>query len=293
MKYSLFTVSAPEMMPEQALAKMKEYGYDGVDWRVARLPEDPQILNEAPSYWRNNLCTIDIDTIEERAEELATLTGKYGLETNCLATYLNCAENPAQVESCMRAAQIMGCKKVRVNAPGYDKAKGYQRLFAESLQGLAQIERLAKKYQVKAVLEMHMGNIIPTASAAKALVSWFDPSAIGVIYDTGNVIYEGFEEYQMAFEILGPYLDLVHIKNAKWTKQTAEGKEKYLPGWAPMRDGFADFERCFRALKACGYNGYVTFEDFSEGSSEEKMQDDIRYIRQIEASVYGEEAEHE
>ena len=38
MKYSLFTVSVPEMTPEQALKKMKEYGYDGVDWRVTDLP---------------------------------------------------------------------------------------------------------------------------------------------------------------------------------------------------------------------------------------------------------------
>jgi len=41
MKYSLFTVSVPEMTPEQALKKMKEYGYDGVDWRVTDIPTDP------------------------------------------------------------------------------------------------------------------------------------------------------------------------------------------------------------------------------------------------------------
>ena len=30
MKYSLFTVSVPELTPEQALIKLKECGYDGV-----------------------------------------------------------------------------------------------------------------------------------------------------------------------------------------------------------------------------------------------------------------------
>ena len=34
MKYSLFTVSVPEMTLEEAAKKMREYGYDGVDWRV-------------------------------------------------------------------------------------------------------------------------------------------------------------------------------------------------------------------------------------------------------------------
>ena len=31
------------MTPEQALSKMKELGYDGVDWRVTDIPDDPEI----------------------------------------------------------------------------------------------------------------------------------------------------------------------------------------------------------------------------------------------------------
>ena len=49
MKYSLFTVSVPEMTLEEAAKKMQEYGYDGVDWRVTDIPTDPEILKEAPS----------------------------------------------------------------------------------------------------------------------------------------------------------------------------------------------------------------------------------------------------
>ena len=71
MKYSLFTVSVPEMTPEEALKKMKEFGYDGVDWRVTDIPTDPEILKEAPSYWRNNYCTIDIATIDEKRKRSA------------------------------------------------------------------------------------------------------------------------------------------------------------------------------------------------------------------------------
>ena len=39
MKYSLFTVSVPEMTLEEAAKKMQEYGYDGVDWRVTDIPD--------------------------------------------------------------------------------------------------------------------------------------------------------------------------------------------------------------------------------------------------------------
>ncbi len=286
MKYSLFTVSVPDMTPEQALEKMREYGYHGVDWRVTALPADPEILKEEPSYWRNNYCTIDIETVEEKAEEIKALTLKYGLEVNALATYLNCSDSPQLIERCMRAAKIMGCSRIRVNTLKYDQNRKYQDLLAEAIKGFTIVEDLAKKHGVKADLEIHMGNITPTASAARHLVSHFDPEFIGVIYDTGNVIYEGYEEYKMAFEILGPYLDLVHVKNARWSKREVDGKLKYAPEWAPFTDGYADFERCFQALKAVGYDGYITFEDFSSAeSSAEKMKHDISYIRGIVESL--------
>lgn len=286
MKYSLFTVSAPEMSPEQVLEKLKENGYDGVDWRVTDIPADPEILAEKPSYWRNNLCTIDISKVEEQAEEIRALTEKYGLEINALATYLDCSMDPAKIESCMIAAKKMGCGRIRVNALKYDKEKGYTQLFAEAVAGFKKVEELAKKHGVKADFEMHHGTITAAASSARRLASYFDPKYIGVIYDTGNIIYEGFEEYQMALEVLGPYLDLVHVKNAMWVKKEVDGKEKYAADWAPFTDGHADFERCFKALKAVGYDGYVTFEDFSSvETSEEKIKNDLSFIKKIVDSI--------
>lgn len=286
MKYSLFTVSVPDLKPEQTLQKMKEYGYDGIDWRVTTLPTDPEVLGEKPSYWRNNLCTIDINTLEDSAEEIKGLADKYGICINSLATYLSCNDSEECIASCMRAAKKMGCKKIRINTPAYDPEKNYQEIFAQALIGFGKVEKLAKQYGVKADFEMHMGNITPSASAAKHLASYFDPEYIGVIYDTGNVIYEGYEEYKMAFEILGSYLDLVHVKNAKWERTSGEENGKYAPCWAPITDGYADFEKCFKALKQCGYDGYVVFEDFSgEDSSDKKMKENIQYIRNIVKAI--------
>jgi len=286
MKYSLFTVSVPEMTPEEALKKMQEYGYDGVDWRVTDLPVDKEILAEAPSYWRNNYCTIDVATVAERAEEIRSLANAYGLTVNALATYVNCLDEEAKIRACMSAAKQMGCQRIRVNSLKYTGEQSYHALFEQAAAGFKKVEILAREYGVKADMEMHMGTITPTASAAYRLASCFDPQYIGVIYDTGNVIYEGYEEYKMAFEILGPYLDLIHVKNAKWVRKEVDGIEKYVPDWAPFSDGYADFKKCFQALKEIGYDGYVTFEDFSSAeSSDEKLQNNIRYIKEIIESL--------
>ena len=39
MKFSLFTVMVPAWSPEEVVKKLKEYGYDGVEWRVRDVPK--------------------------------------------------------------------------------------------------------------------------------------------------------------------------------------------------------------------------------------------------------------
>ncbi|POP36226.1 sugar phosphate isomerase/epimerase, partial [Blautia producta] len=39
MKTGVFTVSMPEYSPKEAVRILKELGYDGVEWRVAPLPD--------------------------------------------------------------------------------------------------------------------------------------------------------------------------------------------------------------------------------------------------------------
>jgi len=59
-----------------------------VDWRVTDLPTDSEIQKEAPSYWRDNYCTIYISDVDQKAEEIRGLTEKYGLRVKALATYI-------------------------------------------------------------------------------------------------------------------------------------------------------------------------------------------------------------
>lgn len=285
MKYSVFTVGLPEYTPEEAVKKIKEAGFDGVEWRVTSISKDPEILAEKPSYWRNNLCTYDIATIDQQAAEIKALCDANGLEINALATYLNAASDPKEIERAMKAAAIMNCPKIRVNCLQYDPAVGYPELFKKAVDSFGVVEKLAKEYGVKANMEMHHGTIACSASAAYRIASNFDSRYIGVIYDTGNIVYEGFEEYQMALEILGEYLDHVHVKNAKWAKKTVDGVEKFAPGWAPFTDGYTDFTRVFKALKKVGYDKYITFEDFSDEPTEDKLKNNLPYIKKIVSEI--------
>lgn len=285
MKLSVFTVSTPEFGIEETVKTLKEIGYHGVEWRVTNPPpmEKPENYSFGSRYWSYNKSTLDIDQIESQVIEMKSICDKYDLEVCSLATYLSCNEIE-KIEKVLQAAKSIECKMVRVNAPKYDQSKTYGEILKDARNNIKSIEALAKKYNVKVCLEIHMGNIIPSASAAYRLVEGYDPKYIGIIYDAGNMVYEGFEDYKMGIEILGDYLAHVHIKNARWElkETTKEGIEKWAPTWATVKKGYADLGKLISSLKICGYNGFLSMEDFSnEQQTVEKLKDNFDYIKSL------------
>lgn len=283
MKFSVFTVGTPEYDLEETLAKLQEFGYDGVEWRVNDFPKDEATLNSVPSYWGYNKSTVDVDTIEENAEQIKNLSDKYNLEISALATYLSVSD-PVKIEKVLKAAAIMDCHKIRVNVPKYDGTENYNVLFNKTIEEVRILEKLAEKYNVKINFETHMWNIIPSASAAYRLVSNFNSKYIGIIHDAGNMVHEGFEQYKFGFELLGDYLDHVHIKNARWVEKgkNENGSSTFEAEWCPIKKGQVNFNILLADLKATGYDGWLSFEDFSsEQTTDEKLKCSLEFIKGI------------
>ena len=211
-RYSVFTVMMPELGLPESAALLKSLGYDGVEWRVHSVPSP---FPEKPDFWRGNRATIDVETIAENASEIRRITEDAGLEIVGLGTYLG-YKLIDDVARCMEAAREMGCSSIRVSPPNYDGSVNYNDLYEEALDGYAQVETKAREFGVRANIEIHHGNICSSPSLTYRLVSNFDPDYIGVIYDPGNMICEGRENWQLGLELLGPYLSHVHVKNAAW-----------------------------------------------------------------------------
>jgi sugar phosphate isomerase/epimerase len=280
MKYSVFTVMMPEYSVEEAVALLARLGYDGVEWRVTV----PNYRSEVPpSYWSNNLCTVDAATVDAQAARLAQLTRAVGLQIPALGTYMACTDRES-IARAMRAAAEMGCPRIRVSPPRYERACGYSRLFAEALLAYVEVQELAREYGVQACLEIHMGNICSSPSLASRLVTHFDPRYIGAILDPGNMVYEGYEDWRLGMELLGPYLAHVHLKNAQWQSVGAKatGETAWQASAAGMDKGIIDFRQFTADLRAVGYEGWCSFEDFSDtGSTLDKLAHDIAYVRSL------------
>ncbi|MCD6055037.1 MAG: Xylose isomerase domain protein barrel [Rubrobacteraceae bacterium] len=223
MKLGVFTVGLPDLTPEEAVRELSNAGYDGVEWRVTRVPEETR--SEEPSFWGNNLCTLA--PTEEEARRARRIAEEADLEVPGLGTG---------------------------------------------------VEDLARSHGVKALIEIHHRTICPSASLAHRLVSALDPDLVGVILDPGNMAQEGFEDYRIGAELLGPYLAHVHIKNSAF--EWPAGGGVWEPRWAPLEDGVVDFGLVFEALEYVGYDAWLVIEDFSGvRPSREALRYNLEFIR--------------
>lgn len=277
--YSVFTVMMPELGIAESAALLKSLGYDGVEWRVHSVPSP---FPEKPDFWRGNRATIDIETITTKAPEIRRMTEDAGLEIVGLGTYLG-YKLKDDIARCMEAARIMGCPSIRVSPPNYDGSVNYNDLYEETLDGYAHVESLAREFGVRANIEIHHGNMCSSASLTYRLVSNFDPDHIGVIFDPGNMICEGHENWQLGLELLGPYLSHVHVKNAAWTESgvSESGEKLWKSQMVAMKEGIVNWADVLLALGKIGYRGWLSFEDFGPGNTRAKLTDDIAYIKAL------------
>lgn len=276
MKFSVFTVSTPDLTPAELVKVLRASGYHGVEWRVTKVPEEYK--QEAPSYWRNNLATLDPDISDAELDEIRAITEREGLETSAVLPYLIVGDVNG-TENIMRIAKRLGAKQIRVGQAWYDRTENYNDLYDNMVKYLHEVQEMSKTYGVKGLVETHHNTINPSASLAYRLVSHFDPQHIGIMYDPGNLVYEGYENYRKGLQLIEPYLSHVHVKNVylKAMEQPEDGS-----AWAPIPDGAVDWKQVMLDLKSVNYDGWFGFEDFSNSKPIKLLlQHNLDYIKNI------------
>ncbi|MEK3719954.1 sugar phosphate isomerase/epimerase family protein [Paenibacillus sp. FSL H8-0034] len=285
MKLSVFTVVTPDLTPEELAAAAKEAGIEGIEWRFKEVPQDAK--DESPSFWRNNLCSIDPSATDAELDRFASAARNNGLQTVSVTPYLQ-AGDLKSTERVLQVAQKLGASTIRVGVPSYDGTKHYNELFQLASEYIKGVEPLAKQYGVKCLVETHHNTITASASAAYRLVSNSDPAHIGVLFDPGNMVHEGYENFRMGMELLGPYLAHVHIKNTGWKKADVreDGSQAWTSYWEPNLQGIVNWRQVLTDLKAVGYDGYLGVEDFSGlYGSKELLKKYGEQTREILASI--------
>jgi sugar phosphate isomerase/epimerase len=296
MRFSVFTASTPQWSPAQAANILAAQGWDGIEWRVTDQEPAPE-----PGFWAGNRATWPLRGLEGSLPEIARITRAAGLEFSAVGGYARSHERHS-VERLLAATAALGAGRVRVTMPVLGSAPQsatpaartgdaadrpgarYPELFESARRDLEWVAGRAAEHGVTALVELHHGTVVASASAAVRLVDGLDPACVAVIHDVGNIVIEGHEDYLAAFEMLGPYLAHVHVKNVAWRPAGTrpDGSTAWAQDWAPLDAGQADLQAYFRALHAVGYDGWVTVEDFSTALPlVERTRDNLRYLRAL------------
>ncbi|MBI2914961.1 MAG: sugar phosphate isomerase/epimerase [Firmicutes bacterium] len=260
MKHSIFTVTMKSFSVDEAIKSLSSAGFDGVEWRV------------------HEEYHLSLDLLAKQAEQIGRRCRDSGLEVVSLATYLK-IDDEERIESVAEAAARMGSPCFRVWLPSYERGAHYRELYVHSLENLATIEEQLAGFPVRALVEIHMDTIAPSSSLITRLVEDLDPKRIGVIFDPGNMVYEGRINWRLSLEILGEYLSHVHVKNAAWKR---DDNGRWRCGSETLWDGQVDWREVISDLKAVGYDGYLSLEDFSELPEHEKIVKDLAYLKKVE-----------
>jgi sugar phosphate isomerase/epimerase len=275
-KFSVFTASTPEWEPAEAARILAEQGWDGIEWRIT-----DQDDADVAGFWSGNRATWPLTGLEEQLETIARITRDAGLEFSGIGGYVRC-DNHADVERMLAATAELNAHQVRVTMFPVG-LRDYPELFETARADLEWAVERAADLGVKVLVELHHRTITASASAAIRLLDGLDPEHVGVIHDLGNLLIEGQEDAIAAFQMLGPYLAHVHVKNAEWHKTdelAADGAAVWKNRWATLRAGQASVDGYLAALVGHGYDGWITLEDFStELPVEERTRDDLTFLR--------------
>jgi sugar phosphate isomerase/epimerase len=280
MRFAVFTVSLPEWTPQEAVRNLAELGYDGIEWRIA---DDPP--RASPGFWQGNRCTFPLSSFVDDAPRIRALSEAAGLAIPAIGSYVQAAD-PENVEQVLRGAAALGTQMVRIQVPRYDGRGSHGALWESARRDYMEVERVARAHGVKALLEIHHETLVPSASAARRFLEGFDPEWVGAIYDPGNMVWEGHEQYRLGLETLGPYLAHVHAKNAAWRQsgRRADGSLAWQAEWAPLDVGIVDLGGLFTTLRHVGYGDWVSVEDFStERPLLERARDNLRSLQRAAA----------
>lgn len=280
MKYALFTVSAPTLTLEELAPRLQELGYDGWELRVVDEPPNPKGME----FWHGNKTTVPASTFTDNVERIKKLGSDYDLELPNLGTYVRSDDEWSLIEQAVANAVAIGAPSLRINVPQYSPDLAFRPIWNRAQEDYKRIEELAAKNGVRALVETHHGTICPSASSARMMLDGLDPKHVGVIHDLGNMVHEGFENYRMGLEMLGEYLALAHVKNTTMypfktrPDKSMEWRQKF---W-PMHQGVADVRALISALLDVGYDGWISFEDFStQQKIDDRLTFNIAFVKQI------------
>jgi inosose dehydratase len=240
---------------EQCVSEMALAGFAGSEVGN-KYPRDPAVLNKALKLRGLTICN---------AWFSAFLTTRPYDEVE--AAFIKHRDFLYAVGARVIGAAEQGHSIQGLDSPVFDAKpvfsdEEWQRL----CEGLNKLGKKAAEKGMKLTYHHHMGTGVQTAAEIDRLMENTDPALLGLLYDTGHLVFSGEDHLAVLNKWIGR-IGHVHLKdmraplrerakNEKWSfLQAVKAGVFTVPG-----DGNVDFVPVFDALKKSGYKGWWVVE---------------------------------
>lgn len=240
---------------EQCIGEMALAGFSGSEVGN-KYPKDPAVLNKAMKIRGLTICNAWFSSFlttkpyeEVEAEFIKHRDFLYAVG----ARVIGASE---------QGHSIQGQDKPVFDAKPVFTGEAWRRL----CEGLNKLGKKAAEKGMKLTYHHHMGTGVQTAGEINRLMENTDPALLGLLYDTGHLVFSG-EDHLAVLNTWIQRIGHVHLKDIrpgvlgkaaaeKWSflKAVKEGVFT-VPG-----DGSIDFTPLFEALKNSGYSGWWVVE---------------------------------
>ncbi len=209
-----------------------------------------------------------------------------GLSVPMATTDLTRADG-AGTERLFVAIREAGISVVRLGYWPYRPEQGYRTLFEQARYDLDGLERLARQTDLKLAIQLHGGTLHGSGAQTLALLEGHDPRYISAYPDPGNqTVQDGREDWRFTFDVLGPWLSCVGVKNGGWfPHELAEsGQRRWHSDWLGLADGMVPWDEIVAHLKATGFDGLLTLHSHYEvpfDSAIAQTHADMVYLKRL------------
>lgn len=242
---------------ETMFAQVKAAGFDGIELNVDR---------EGTSAHSLTMITTD--------EELAVIKDisvKYDLPVVSISSSIyggkmgsRCEEDREFTQSLLRkqlqCAKALGCNGILIVPGGtYPRIPLLEdrKNSMETILSLKDEIESAAKYGIYVGVENVWNGFFTSPLDMASFIDEINISNVGAYYDVGNVI--AFSWSERWIEVLGERIHNVHIKDFKRTSDRINCGGT----WEDLMEGSTNWEAVIPALRAAGFDGYLTAEVFS------------------------------
>jgi sugar phosphate isomerase/epimerase len=261
-----------------------EIGFDGIDLAVRKGGH------------------VDPERVRQDLPPLVAVIRKQGLEVPMLTTDIVDIETP-HTEDMLKTMADLNIRYYRWGGLKYEGSQSYATQLEAMKPRIAKLAAMNARYKTNAIFHTHSGVGVVGASIwdLYILLKDFDPTSVAVNYDIGHATVEGgFGGWINSFNICGPYLRGVAVKDFLWAKNA---RGAWAPAWKPLGEGMVRLPQFFSMLAKTNFNGpmQLHFEyplagadtgktKLSGGSRDEvftAMKRDLGKLRSYLSDAYG------